>query len=146
MVAGWDHLLPAWFTRLHPRYKTPVGSITLLAAATLAIALLTSLGSGNQEAYQMLQSASGIAYGLAYLAMFAIPIAASGEKPSLFLRAAALSGFLMTLLNVALSLFPIIDVPNPISYGLKIGGLVLALNAAGAMFYHRAAAARARRA
>src|SRR5213083_3514727 len=24
MVAGWDHLLPTWFTRLHPRYKTPV--------------------------------------------------------------------------------------------------------------------------
>src|SRR5437868_12562782 len=27
MVAGWDHLLPAWFTRLHARYKTPVNSI-----------------------------------------------------------------------------------------------------------------------
>jgi amino acid transporter len=21
MVAGWDHLLPAWFTRLHDKYK-----------------------------------------------------------------------------------------------------------------------------
>src|ERR1700686_4429274 len=133
MVAGWDHLLPAWFTRLHPRYKTPGGSIALLAAATLGIALLTSLGSGNQEAYQMLQSASGIAYGLAYLAMFAIPLAAAGEKPSLFLRAAALSVFLMTLLNVVLSLFPIIDVPDPVAYGVKIGGLVLALNAAVAL-------------
>jgi amino acid transporter len=144
MVAGWDHLLPAWFTRLHPRYKTPGNSITLLAAGALGIALVTSLGSGNQEAYQMLQSASGIAYGLAYLAMFAIPMVAPGEKPSLFLRAAALSGFLMTLLNVVLSLFPIIDVPDPVAYGLKIGGLVLALNTAGAWFYRRATAARAR--
>ncbi|PYL52034.1 MAG: amino acid permease, partial [Verrucomicrobia bacterium] len=23
MVAGWDRLLPDWFSRLHPRYKTP---------------------------------------------------------------------------------------------------------------------------
>ena len=91
----------------------------------------------------MLQSASGIAYGLAYLALFAIPMVAPGEKPSIFLRAATLSGFLMTLLNVVLSLFPIIDVPDPVAYGLK-AGLVLALNAAGAWFYRRATAARAR--
>ena len=25
MVAGWDHLLPEWFSRLHPRYRTPTG-------------------------------------------------------------------------------------------------------------------------
>src|SRR5205085_4046801 len=24
MVAGWDHLLPRWFSQLHPRYRTPV--------------------------------------------------------------------------------------------------------------------------
>jgi amino acid transporter len=23
LVAGWDHLLPAWFTRLHPKHRTP---------------------------------------------------------------------------------------------------------------------------
>src|SRR5262249_43524177 len=27
MVAGWDDLLPAWFSRLHPRRRTPVNSI-----------------------------------------------------------------------------------------------------------------------
>jgi amino acid transporter len=27
MVAGWDGLLPAWFTRLHPKYHTPYNSI-----------------------------------------------------------------------------------------------------------------------
>jgi amino acid transporter len=30
MVAGWDGLLPAWFTRLHPRYQTPVNSIVFV--------------------------------------------------------------------------------------------------------------------
>ncbi|MBV8896728.1 MAG: APC family permease, partial [Acidobacteriaceae bacterium] len=32
MAAGWDHLLPDWFTRLHPRSKTPVNSILFVAA------------------------------------------------------------------------------------------------------------------
>jgi len=138
LVAGWDHLLPPAFTRLHPKYKTPVGSIALLAGATLVIAVLTSLGTGNQEAYQLLQSGSGIAYGLTYLVMFAIPLIARGEKPSWVLRVAAASGFAMTLLNVVLSLIPIIDVPNRLSFTVKITGLVVGLNVAGALFYWRA--------
>jgi len=137
LVASWDHLLPAWFTRLHPRHKTPVGSITVLGVAILALALGTTLGSGNQEAYQVLQNSNGIAYGLAYLALFAIPLLGSGEKPSLWLRIAAASGFCMTLLNVVLSVFPIIDVPNAALFAAKIGGTVLGLNLIGAFIYIR---------
>ena len=37
MVAGWDRLLPESFTRLHPRYRTPVYSILLVGAATLVL-------------------------------------------------------------------------------------------------------------
>ena len=32
MVAGWDHMLPPWFSQLHPAYKTPVNSIVLVGA------------------------------------------------------------------------------------------------------------------
>jgi amino acid transporter len=144
LVAGWDHLLPAWFTRLHPKYKTPGGSIALIAGATLLIAMLTSLGAGNQEAYQLLQNANGIAYGLAYLVMFAIPLVAPGEKPSCLLRVAAVSGFAMTLLYVVLSVFPIINVPNRLEFAIKISGLVIGLNLAGALFYWRAETRRKR--
>src|SRR5437867_5259066 len=28
MVAGWDRLLPSWFSRLHSQFKTPIHSIT----------------------------------------------------------------------------------------------------------------------
>jgi amino acid transporter len=27
MTAGWDHLVPEWFTRMHPRWRTPSNSI-----------------------------------------------------------------------------------------------------------------------
>ncbi len=144
LVAGWDHLLPSWFTRLHPKYKTPGGSIVFIGGATLIIAMLTSMGTGNQEAYQLLQNASGIAYGLAYLAMFAIPLVAPGEKPSWILRVAAVSGFAMTLLYVILSVFPIIDVPNRMSFTIKISAVVIGLNLAGALFYWRAETRRKR--
>src|SRR5207248_8850695 len=29
MVAGWDRLLPSWFSRLHPKFKTPINSVIL---------------------------------------------------------------------------------------------------------------------
>jgi amino acid transporter len=144
LVAGWDHLLPPWFTNLHPRYKTPVGSIWFIGGVTLVIGLLTSLDAGNQEAYQLLQNANGIAFGIAYLAMFAIPLVARGEKPSWALRCAAASGFLMTLLYVVMSVFPIIDVPDRLIFALKIGGLMAGLNLAGALYYWRADVRRKR--
>jgi membrane associated rhomboid family serine protease len=116
----------------------------LIGGATLVIAMLTSLDAGNQEAYQLLQNASGIAYGIAYLVMFAIPVLAPGEKSSWMLRVAAVSGFAMTLLYVILSVFPIIDVPNPSVFAAKIGGAVIGLNVAGALFYWRAETRRKR--
>ena len=59
MVAGWDGLLPAWFTRLHPRYQTPVNSILFVGAATLVFSLAGLIGVGKQEAFQLLWNASG---------------------------------------------------------------------------------------
>ena len=60
MVAGWDHLLPAWFSRLHATSKTPVNSITLVGAASFGIASLSLVGVGQAEAFQLVFSASGI--------------------------------------------------------------------------------------
>ena len=56
MVAGWDHLLPAWFTRLHPTRRTPINSVLFVAFLTLALALAGIAGTGRQEAFQLLQN------------------------------------------------------------------------------------------
>src|SRR5947209_19064676 len=71
MVAGWAGLLPAWFTRLHSRYQTPVNSIAFVGAATLAFSIAGLLGVGKQEAFQLLWNTAGIFYALTYLVMFA---------------------------------------------------------------------------
>jgi hypothetical protein len=59
MVAGWDGLMPAWFTRLHPRYQTPVNSIAVVGAITFGFSVLAQIGVGKQEAFQLLWVASG---------------------------------------------------------------------------------------
>jgi amino acid transporter len=139
MVTGWDRLLPAWFSRLDPRYRTPVGSVIFAGIVAAVISVLTNLGSGNQEAFQLLDNSGGILYAFAYLVMFAIPLIARGEKPSAGVRIAAFSGFAMTLLYVVLAVFPIIQVPNPWMFAAKIIAVVLGLQCAGAAYYWRAA-------
>ncbi len=143
MVAGWDHLLPEWFSRLHPRHRTPTGSVLFIGGLTLAFALATNFDTGNQEAFQLLDNGGGICFSLAYLVMFAIPLLSPVERPSWGVRVAAASGFLMTLLFAALSVFPIIEVKNGALFTAKIVGVVVAANVAGAVFYWRAAGRRA---
>jgi amino acid transporter len=138
MVAGWDHLLPAWFTKLHAKYRTPVNSILFVGAMMLAMGLAGIVGVGEQEAFQMLQNAAGSFYAITYLVMFAIPIIGlRGVKPRppLWLKIAAGSGFLMTLLYVVVSVIPIVEVKSHASFTAKVGGVIIAANIVGAVIF-----------
>ena len=149
MVAGWDNLLPAWFAKLHPRFRTPVNSILFVGVVALVFGAAGIAGVGEQEAFQLLDNASGIFYGLTYLVMFAIPlvgIRAAAQRPSVWLRVASASGFAVTLLYVVLSIFPIIDVTSWVSFATKVSGVVIALNVVGvALFIAAKRSAGARR-
>jgi glutamate:GABA antiporter len=136
LVAGWDGLLPSWFTRLHSRYRTPVNSIAFVGAVTLAFSIAGLIGVGNQEAFQLLWNASAIFYALTYLVMFAIPIA--GVASPLWLKLAAASGFLSTLAFVALSILPIVQVESWLVFALKISTVIVVSNGVGWMIYSRA--------
>jgi amino acid transporter len=141
MVAGWDNLLPSWFAVLHRRYRTPVNSILFVGLVALAFGAAGIAGVGEQEAFQLLDNAAGIFYGLTYLVMFAIPLIGLREatsRPPLFLRLAAASGFAVTLLYVILSIFPIIDVASWTSFAVKISSVVVGLNLVGVALFHNA--------
>ena len=138
MVAGWDHLLPRWFTRLHPRHGTPVNSILFMGGVALAASTAVLIGTGNQESFVLLQTWAWTFYGLAYLAMFAIPLFSAKEKglrPGMWLRLGAASGFLVTLVFVAFSVQPVIPVASKLGYSLKVAAVVLGGNIAGWMIY-----------
>jgi amino acid transporter len=139
MVAGWDHLLPAWFTRLHPKYRTPVNSVLFLAAITLFTGLAALIGVRELEAFSMLQIWSFTFYGLAYLALFAIPLFATGEsklRSGTLLKVAASSGLALTLLFVALSIFPVVDVVSPARYAAKTVAVLVGANSVALMLFY----------
>jgi len=113
---------------------------------TLALGWAGLVGVGKQEAFQLLWNASGLFYALTYLALFALPLAglrAVRPRPPFWVRAAALSGLAMTLLYVALSIVPIIQVESRAVFAVKISGLIAVTNAIGLAIY---LAARKRRA
>ena len=138
MVAGWDGLLPSWFTRLHPKSRTPVNSIVFVGAVTLVLTLGSLAGAGTQEAFQLLENAGGIFYAMAYVALFAIPLFGArrlGWRPPTWLVIASASGLAVTVLYSVLSIFPIIDVPSWQLFALKVGGVVVGANLLGAGIY-----------
>ncbi len=138
MVAGWDRLLPNWFSRLHPRYKTPINSIIFVGATTLVIAIASQIGAGIQEAFQLVDNAANVFYGIVYFMMFAIPIfgaAAIRSGAPIWLRIAAVCGALVSLSAIFFTVYPIIDVPSPLSFAVKIIAVTGIANAIGVAVY-----------
>jgi amino acid transporter len=138
MVAGWDQLLPSWFSRLHPSYKTPINSIIFVGALTLLIGVFSQIGAGIQEAFQLVDNAANVFYGIVYAVLFAIPIAGAHgirSRARLWVRIAATLGFGVSLLAIFFTVYPIIDVPSPLTFGTKIIAVTVIANAIGAAIF-----------
>lgn len=138
MVAGWDRLLPAWFTRLHPKYKTPTNSILFVGVVTLLLGLLSLTGVGAQEAFQLLDNAGGVFYASTYLVLFAIPLVgmkAFGVRAPWWLKIACASGFIVSVVYICFTIIPIISVGSRLTFALKIVATVVLANALGVTIY-----------
>ena len=138
MVAGWDHLIPPWFSQLHPRYRTPTNSILVATLLVAALLVLASVGVRAAEAFALLNNASDILYGLAYLAMFAIPLvgakAVRARIPT-WVAVLCVIGFCATFFSCATGVYPFVDVPNPLHFAVKITATILLTNLIGYAFY-----------
>jgi glutamate:GABA antiporter len=138
MVAGWDHLIPAWFTRLHPRFRTPVNSVAFTCALVLILLILANIGVHAQEAFQVLTNASITHYEISYLAMFAIPLVGAASlrtRLPRWIRWTSIAGFVATLFSFLISAYPFVAVVNPRAYAAKIIGTTLISNVIGYTFY-----------
>jgi amino acid transporter len=138
MVAGWDDLLPAWFARLHQRYRTPVNSILFVGLITLVFSLASLIGVKEQEAFQLQDNAATTLYALIYIVLFAIPLVALkrfGVRAPLWLKIAAASGLLVSLVAGYFSLIPITPVDSPGMFAAKILIVVIVTNAIGIALY-----------
>lgn len=104
----------------------------------MVVAIAALIGVGHEESFELLLTWSFTFYGIAYLALFAIPVVArkeTGLRAGVWVRVAGISGFLATLLFVVLSVFPIIAVGSSWRYSVKIAGVVLGANMLGYIIY-----------
>jgi hypothetical protein len=116
----------------------PVNSILVSAGIVAALLVLASAGVRAAEAFQVLNQASQELYALAYLVMFAIPIAGLKALRLRLPRWVAWSsgiGFAFTVFAFLLTAYPFVDVVSPRVYAAKILGTTVASNVVGWLFY-----------
>ena len=134
MVAGWDAVLPAWFTKLHPKYGTPVRSLLVIVGIAAVACVLASAGAGREEAYQLLLTTGQLSFGLYYLAMFAVPLLVGdrfGARPGFWLKVCSVLGLAVTAVQCVVAMIPVVDVASVWAYAAKVGGAGLLINLVG---------------
>jgi glutamate:GABA antiporter len=140
-------MVPQWFTRLDPRWKTPTRSIAAIVVAAIGMCLLATMrGTRAQEAFQVLNSTGNIFYGIYYLMMFAIPLVVGkrfAARAGGWLQVGAVSGLTVTLVAMFFNLRPIVDVASTWVFGAKVAGASLVLNLVGVAIYWNGTRSRA---
>ncbi len=138
MAAGWDHLIPAWFSRLNPRYRTPKNSIVVAAVIVVSLVVLGSAGVHAAEAFNVLNNASTEFYVLAYVVMFAIPVvglAALRKRIPAWVMALSVVGALSVVFTFGLNAYPFDAGAKPLPFAAKILGTTFLINVLGYVFY-----------
>lgn len=138
MTAGWDHLAPVWFTRLHPRYRTPANSVYFTTAVIALMIVVCSVGSRAAETFDLLNNVSSEFYALAYVAMFAIAfVGVNHIRRHLpwWVVAFSVLGAITSIIILVLQAYPFVDVASPARFAVKIIGALAIANAIGYGFY-----------
>jgi glutamate:GABA antiporter len=155
-AVGIDSYLPAFFGKIHPRWRTPYISILIQAGISATILIVAQVSETVNGAYQVLVDAAIILYFLPFLYMYAAAIKLSYRRDRLESPEAVLIpggragvwatgtlGFLICLLSMALSMIPPGETANKAVFELKlIGGTGIAI-LVGLVLYWRAKKARA---
>ena len=142
-VAGLDSYLPAWMGKVHPVYGTPSAALIVHAFVSAILVLISILGSGVQETFQKLLSLAVVLQLVPFLYMFGAllklasdPSAPRGRYSKGVLIAAGTSGFITTVLGIALAFFPAQQIKSLRSYEeWMVGGTAFFIGLAVFLFY-----------
>ncbi len=144
-VAGIDRYLPPSFSRIHPRWNTPVVALLAQGAISVVLTVLATVGTGVQNAYLFFVDLSTILAFIPYLYMFAscialrrethgegsIPIPGGGAGNIIV----NVSGFLMTALAIVLACIPPAEETRKLFRVLLLAGGGLGFIAFGFVLY-----------
>ena len=114
-AVGVDHLLPAAFGKVHPRWGTPHVSILALGVLASFLLIAIQLGDTMRAAYQALVSLMVITGFLPYLYIF-------GSAWKAGKRLSPISGWAITLLAILCSVVPTAEVTNVWLFEGQAGG------------------------
>lgn len=140
-AVGIDSYLPAFFGKIHPRWRTPYISILIQAAISAVILIVAQTNETVNGAYQVLVDAAIILYFLPFLYMYAAAIKLAyradrtnaagavlipGGRAGVWI--AGLLGLVICAVAMALSMIPPGETTNKTVFELKLlGGTGLAI-------------------
>ena len=142
-VAGLDSYMPAWLGKVHPRYTTPYAALIVQGIVSAILVVLNFAGAGVQETFQKLLSLAVVLqlvpfiYAFGALIKFAVTEPTpKGQYSRVTMFTAGVSGFLMTILGIALVFFPAQQISSLWSYELwMVGGTVFFIGLAAFFFF-----------
>ncbi|MBS0432479.1 MAG: amino acid permease [Proteobacteria bacterium] len=148
-VGGMDRMLPPALARVHPRWNTPYVALLVQGALAALFIVAANQGTSVHSAYLILVDATAILTFIPYLYLFASAIklrlriaqtphaiaVPGGASGSILVNG---TGFLTTVLAIALALVPPSDTGDKTGFFLKVIGGALGFVAAGLVLYRLA--------
>ena len=138
MVAGWDGLLPGWWSELHPTWRTPFKAIGSVCTAIMLMAVLSLWSAANQEAVQVLAGVAMAALCVVYMLLFGVILFGfrnTSQPPGPLIRMGALAAFVVALVSFVLQIVPLGEVNNSRVFAAKVGAGIMLTNGIGAYLY-----------
>jgi glutamate:GABA antiporter len=130
-AVGADKLLPAAFSKIHPRWHTPYVSILALGVVASFLLVVFQLGDTLRAAYDTLVSLMVIAGFLPYIYIF-------GSAWIAGRRWSAAGGWLITALALVSSVIPTGEVTHVVLYEFKLAAATAAMILTAWLLYRRA--------
>jgi len=149
-AVGIDRYLPPAFGKIHPRWRTPWVAMLVQGVLSALLLLISQIGETAAGAYQILVDATTILYFIPFLYMFLALIglrrrpdrgATEGHTLVPFGQFGVwlfgVTGFVVTLIAIVLSLIPPSDIHSPTLFEVKVIGGCLVLIGVGLVLYWR---------
>jgi len=142
-VAGLDSYMPSWLGNIHPRYATPYAALIVQGIVSAVLVILNFAGAGVQETFQKLLSLAVVLQLVPFVYMFGALVkfavtesSPKGQYGRGTLLLAGLSGFLTTILGIALVFFPAQQITSLWQYELwMFGGTLFFIGLAAFFFF-----------
>jgi len=142
-VAGLDSYMPSWLGKIHPRFATPYAALIVQGIVSAVLVILNFAGAGVQETFQKLLSLAVVLNLVPFVYMFGALVKFALTEPvprghygRTTLLVAGTSGFLTTILGIALVFFPAQQITSLLSYEIwMVGGTLFFVGLAAFFFF-----------